>query len=277
MTESKNHSFVICAYGESPFLEQCIRSLQQQTISSIIMLATSTPSIYLEQLCRQYQIEYCVREGTSSITSDWNYALAVAGTPYVTIAHQDDIYEPDYTQRVMEQVQCCENRKKTPVILFTDYSELVAGIKYPDRRNLKIKKILLHPLRKVERQHRTLWKRHILRFGNAVCCPSVTYHMEYIRELLKEEQRESLFEQHFRSNLDWQAWEWLSRKEGVFAYIPEVLMAHRIHEESETTATIQEHLRRHEDYEMFCRFWPKWIAKLITGVYTESEKSNQIE
>ena len=31
-----------------------------------------------------------------------------------------------------------------------------------------------------------------------------------------------------------------------------------------------------EDYEMFCRFWPKWIAKPLVRIYRLSEKSNEI-
>lgn len=44
----KKHTFVICAYKESPYLEACIRSLKKQTVASAICLATSTPSDYLK-------------------------------------------------------------------------------------------------------------------------------------------------------------------------------------------------------------------------------------
>lgn len=270
------HTFVICAYKESPYLENCIESLKMQTLVSDIIMTTSTPNRYIRDMADKYNISLYVREGKPDIAMDWNYSLTVARTPYVTIAHQDDIYEPDYAQSVMLHTMQCEQKGIVPIILFTDYSELVVDKKYSNRKNLKIKRLLLHPLKKVNRQHKKVWKRHILRFGNAICCPSVTYNMKYIKKLLKDEQREYLFKQKFRSNLDWQTWEWLSFQEGAFVYIPEVLMAHRIHEQSETTATIQEHLRNGEDYEIFCRFWPKWIAKIITRIYSESEKSNQI-
>ena len=39
-----NHTFVICAYKESPYLEECIQSLQAQTVSSQILMVTSTPN-----------------------------------------------------------------------------------------------------------------------------------------------------------------------------------------------------------------------------------------
>ena len=32
-----------------------------------------------------------------------------------------------------------------------------------------------------------------------------------------------------------------------------------------------------EDYEMFCKFWPSFVAKLLVKFYSNSEKSNQME
>ena len=34
--------------------------------------------------------------------------------------------------------------------------------------------------------------------------------------------------------------------------------------------------RGREDYEMFCKFWPRWISWLITRAYSTSENSNQV-
>ena len=270
------HTFVICAYKESPYIEECIHSLKNQTVTSRIMLATSTPSEYLEHLCKQYDIPYHVREGQSNISLDWNYALSVADTEYVTIAHQDDVYESDYVERILQTIQDRERQGQQPLILFSDYQELIDGKKYYDRTNLKIKRILLIPLRNKNGQGRIWRKRWVLRFGNAICCPAVTYHVPVIREYMSRDHRQQLFQKHFRSNVDWETWEWLSKKDGSFCYIQKSLMAHRIHADSETTATIEDHQRSGEDYEMFAKFWPKWIARLLTGAYKESEKGNAV-
>ena len=77
--------------------------------------------------------------------------------------------------------------------------------------------------------------------------------------------------------MDWEAWEEISRLDGSFLYDKAFLMAHRIHEGSETTAVIEETGRGEEDYEMLCRFWPKRIAGLLERVYKQGEKSNQTE
>ena len=46
----KQHTFVICAYQESEYLEECIRSLMRQTVKSEILMATSTPNPYIKKV-----------------------------------------------------------------------------------------------------------------------------------------------------------------------------------------------------------------------------------
>lgn len=42
------HTFAICAYKESEYLEECIRSLKNQTVSTNIILATSISNKYIK-------------------------------------------------------------------------------------------------------------------------------------------------------------------------------------------------------------------------------------
>lgn len=104
--------------------------------------------------------------------------------------------------------------------------------------------------------------------GSAICCPSVTF----VRNNLPD----PVFDNHFRSNEDWEAWEKISKLKGSFVFCNKPLTYHRIHEESETSATINENGRAVEDLEMFKKFWPVPIAKLITKFYVTSEKSNKL-
>ena len=84
------------------------------------------------------------------------------------------------------------------------------------------------------------------------------------------------FEWGYQSDLDWQAWEKISRLRGSFVYCNTVLMLHRIHQESATTQIIAESNRTKEDYDMYCKFWPKWIAGLLIKFYAKSQDSNAI-
>ena len=106
-----------------------------------------------------------------------------------------------------------------------------------------------------------------LAFGNAICCPSITY--------LKSIVGEAPFSDRFKSNLDWELSEKLSRRKGQFLYNPHIRMGHRIHEGSTTTEIIGDHQRTKEDYEMMKKFWPDRIAKKLSKAYAASEQSNE--
>ena len=61
-----------------------------------------------------------VNKGEKGITQDWNFAYQCADSRYVTIAHQDDVYLPDYWEKVYNHIK----RAKKPLIAFGDYGEL---------------------------------------------------------------------------------------------------------------------------------------------------------
>ena len=95
-----NHTFVICAYGQSRFLEECILSLLHQNEKSTLLIATSTINPYIENMARKYGIPLCINPISAGIASDWNYAYTQADSKLVTIVHQDDIYLPEYLERI---------------------------------------------------------------------------------------------------------------------------------------------------------------------------------
>ena len=43
----EKHTFVICAYKESAYLEECVKSLKEQKKESNIIMVTSTPNNYI--------------------------------------------------------------------------------------------------------------------------------------------------------------------------------------------------------------------------------------
>lgn len=261
----ESHTFVVCAYKESEYLEECIRSVTNQTMPSRVVIATSTPNGHIQSLADKYNLEVFVNYGETGIAGDWNFALGCAKTKYVTIAHQDDVYFPDYARNVVSAVQ----RQRRPIIAFTDYCEIRDGRKVTNIKLLRIKKLMLFPLRSRVLQRIKWVRRRSLSIGSAICCPSVCYCMERMPD--------PVFLKHFRASVDWQTWERLSRLKGSFVYCPQVLMGHRIHGQSETSAAIKDNVRTREDYEMFCKFWPKFIARIISKQYAKSEDSNSMD
>ena len=259
-----NHTFVICAYKESPYLEKCIQSIKKQHRPSEVILSTSTPSPFLTEMSRKYGLRLVVNEGEKGITQDWNFALSLVKTKYATIAHQDDVYSEQYTDYMIQFMET----KRRPLIGFSDYCEIHNGKIIRDTGMLRIKRLMLWPLKwKVFADNRFA-RRRILSMGCPICCPSVCYNLELIER--------PVFQNRYLSNEDWEAWEIISKAKGTFVYVSRILVAHRIHADSTTTEALKDDTRMKECEEMFCKFWPKPIAKLINKWYSRAEQYNKV-
>lgn len=262
MYSASDHTFALCAYKESPYLGKCLDSLMSQSVKTNVLVATATPNDYIQSECERYDVPLYVHDAVPGIASDWNFAMACACTSLVTIAHQDDLYEPLYAERMLDVV----NEADHPLIYFTNYGELRNDEYVNENRLLRIKRMMLTPLKGKTFRTSRFVRRRILSLGSAICCPSVTAVIPNVPV--------PLFLDDMKCDLDWQAWESVSRLEGSFLYNSDILMYHRIHEESETSALIEDNTRTLEDMAMLERFWPKPIASLIGKIYVRAQKSN---
>lgn len=261
--KSVKHTFVVLAYKESKYLESCIKSTLNQTLPTNVIIFTTTPNQRIKSLAKKYGLTLKIGKH-SSIGGDFDAALNATHSDLVTIAHQDDIYDPEYAEQIAKSFLA--NQGKKVQIIFSDYYEIRGNNKTYHNTNLMIKRVLLTPL-KIDFLSNKKWaKRFVLKFGNAISCPAVTFNMKAVHL--------PLFECDMICNVDWQAWEKLSNQKGSFIFINRPLMGHRIHAESETSKTIESDLRSKEDYVIYQRFWPKKIAKMLTKAYKNSEKSN---
>ena len=211
----KKHIFAICAYKESKYLEECIKSLKNQTVKSDIILATSTPNDFIKGLCKKYDIPMYVNDGEHGITQDWKFAYSKADAEYVTIAHQDDIYGRHYAEKVIGMLDSV----KKPIIFFSDYGEIRNGERVKSNKLLNIKRVMLSPLRIKAFWGSIFVRRRILSLGSPICCPAVTF--------VKKNCPEVVFQHGFRADEDWEAWEMLSKREGAFVYCKRLLVYHR--------------------------------------------------
>lgn len=263
--DKTGHTFVVCAYEESPYLEACVRSLLKQTVRTEIVIATSTPNDHIKGIAEKYHLLFKINAGGKGIAEDWNFACSCAETPLVTLAHQDDIYEKEYIQEILAALQ----HSTHPLIAFSDYTELRGNVAVDRSRLLTVKRLMLTPLRIRLFWNSRMVRRRILSMGNAICCPAVTF--------VKESLPEPLFKNNMKSNIDWQAWEEISRLKGGFVYVPKRLMKHRLHEQSTTYNLIEANGRKCEDLYMFRKFWPAWAADIIDFFYQKNEKSNSLK
>lgn len=263
---NKIHTFVVLAYKESEYLEECIKSVLNQSYKSNVVIATSTPNNYIKKLAKKYKLTIIENPNPGKgIGYDFDFAISCGKTELVTVAHQDDVYDCDYALEVISHYK----KYSDSLIINTGYYEIKNDNKIYSNTNLNIKKVLLLPLKLRFLAHTKFIKRLPLRFGCSICCPSVTF--------VKSKTGCEVFKSDMKCDIDWVAWERLSRKNGRFIYISKPLMGHRVHEDSTTTEIIKENIRTKEDYEMFCKFWPKPIARFINNLYKNSEKSNNVK
>lgn len=258
------HTFIILGYKESPYLEECIKSLKAQTCPSKIILTTSTPNLHLHSLVTKYDIPYFINEEGDTIGADWNFALAQADTPLVTLAHQDDIYLPSFSHEILHSFGQTENNQTQ--IIFTDYDDLVNGKIRKGSKNAFIKKILLTPFF-LNKSIASRWiKKLSLSFGDPICCPSVTLH--------KGKLAQFRFNETFACAIDWEAWYRLAQQKGRFSYINKKLMVHRIHLGSETSTQLISGRRWQEEKILFEQIWGKTGCKILSYLYKFGHKDN---
>ncbi|MDR1765121.1 MAG: glycosyltransferase family 2 protein [Lachnospiraceae bacterium] len=277
--------FAICAYGDSPYLEACIRSLKAQSCPAPIILCTSTPSTFLESMAANYGLPYHVREGDGGIARDWNFALECADARLVTIAHQDDRYHRQYAR----WVQWVWGRHPDTSVMMTDavvvrdvarepggdaptarakggVGNTPSKIK-PARADIycAIKRLLRLPLRFRTWCDRAWVKRAALVLGNPIFCPSCTYDKEMVGQ--------GLFDASYRFALDWDALWRLAEAPGRFVCLEKPLLCYRIHGGAATKASIEDHSRREEELRMFRRIWPAPVAALLGRCYGAAQGS----
>ena len=263
-----DHTFVICGYKENPYIEQTIQSLKNQTVLGNILMSTSTPNAFLQQMCDRHEIEMIVSPHPSSLGGDWNFGYDHATTPLVTLAHQDDTYDAAYLERMLSTVNQYEEHNQSVSLLFSDYFEIRNDQPIKDNRILKVKRAMNAILKRPAFNKSVFVKKRVLSLGCSICCPSVTF----VKPMLGD----SIFDTRLKNSCDYLAWVTYASKPGSFVYIPEKLLGHRIYEESATTKNLGENIRREEDEHILCMLWPKPIARLVNTFYAKSEKSNQL-
>ncbi len=292
MQNTALHSFVIPAYGASPWLEECLVSLRNQSVPTHIIVATSTPNDHIRSLCERFDLRLEVNdtaqavaqdsglaqddakqstaENASSISADWNFAYQCASTPYVTLAHQDDVYDPHYVR------DCLDSAAANPAcsLVFSDYAELLCTQNSRSIRTtnaiLVVKRIILFCFFGFGSSLRRRWTKHwLLAFGSPISCPTVMFH--------KSQLHNFQFSSDYSVNLDWDAWRRLAEEPGRFVYQRKRLVLHRIYAGSATTRGLHTQQRQREDATIFALFWPKPIARLFSRIYTLAYRSNEVE
>lgn len=265
MYTANDHTFAIIAYKENKYLEKTILSILEQSIKTNILLSTSTPNEHILKLCKKYDIEYVINENPKGAGNDWNNGYNACKTPLVTIVHQDDIYNNNFSEKVLEYA----NRSSDLLLMFTDYYEIREENALLNQKILKIKRVMNFLLKYKFMWKSRFYRKFILSLGDSISCPTVTLNRSKIGL--------NVFDETMKNSCDYLTWVLLAKQKGEFVYIPDALVGHRIYPESATSLNIADSSRSNEDLEIMMMSWPKWIAKIVHKQYIKAEDSNKIK
>ena len=210
------HTFVILAYKESDDLEECIKSVLNQSVKSNVVIATSTPNDYIIDLASKYALGVLVNEEESNKGRDYNFAIKSSNTKLVTIAHQDDLYDRNYTKEVLK----CFKKNKDATIIFTDNYEIKKDIKIKKSKELFIKRLFLFPLKYSFFQDKRYFKLRALRRNKYICTSSITFNKKMINH--------DIFPTNLVYDNDWQGLVDLANINSKFVYLKEKLVGYRV-------------------------------------------------
>ena len=252
--DSSDHVFVVPAHGDSPFLAGCLTSLSAQTLSSRILVTTSTPSAFIDKAARDAGVDLLVNTQRGGIGADWNFALAAADRRFVTLAHQDDTYAPDFLGQTLDAFA-----RDDGVLCFTGYQEIDDSGAAKSSKVSRVKHLIEAVTLGRARRVGGLRLRAYLSFGNPLPCSSVTFDTQRLAGFR--------FGEDYASNLDWDAWWLLMRAGATFLRAPARLVGRRHNSLTATARLKRDGTRAAEDLIMFRRAWPWPLADLIAAVY----------
>ena len=239
------HTFVILAYNESDDLEECIKSVINQSVKSNIIVATSTPNDYIMDLASKYSLGVMVNESASNKGNDYNFAINSFNSKLVTIAHQDDLYDRNYTREIINSF------KKHPdaSIIFTDNYEIIGDKKIKKSKRLCVKRYFLFPLRFKMFMKNKYMKLRSLRRDKYICTSSVTF--------VKKNIKKSPFPTNMIYYNDWQGLIDLARGDTKFVYVKEKLVGYRIIDKKENN------MMKEEKEKILKSMYPTWYYEKI--------------
>ena len=244
------HTFVILAYQESDDLEDCIKSIINQSVKSNVVIATSTPSEFITDLASEYALGIMVNKDKSNKGADYNFALSTFNTELLTIAHQDDLYDRNYAREVIK----CYEKNKDASIIFSDYYEIHKDVKVKHSRRLLLKKMMILPLKYRLFQDKKRYKLRSLKYGQCFCTSSVTF--------VKKNVKKNFFPKNLKYYTDWQAFINLALDDKKrMVYLPKRLVGYRM-DEKEFDIN-----KEREKEKILKSFWPEKIIDYFFKKY----------
>lgn len=224
----------IPTYNGERYLAEAIRSvlLQIDKISCVIVSddGSKDSTIHIVNSFNHKKIKKVFHKKNLGMVGNWNYLIESVDTEYLTIFHQDDVYYPNYFEKVYESIL-----NQGADLGYTDVETLNSkNEKYFDPK-FEIK-------RRISSENR-LWEgQKMLRtlfYGCFINCPTVMYKTEIFNKV-------GFFDASYQFVQDWDFWFRVALSSCKASYIPSKLYGYRIHESNATTQYRSNHRKYDE-------------------------------
>lgn len=110
---SVNVTVAIPIHNGARFLGETIRSLLDQSERGFRLVclddASTDDSLAIASAFSDPRVEIIAADSHTSLADNWNRALDVAQTPYLVIAHQDDVYDRGYLTAMLRLIEAHPN------------------------------------------------------------------------------------------------------------------------------------------------------------------------
>ncbi|MBX3464825.1 MAG: glycosyltransferase [Planctomycetes bacterium] len=242
-------TFAIPCRDAGPHLRPLLQSLLAQTVQDFALLlvddASRDGSVDLARAVAGDRVVVHRNAAPLGIGGNWNRCVELVATPFFCLAHQDDVYEPRYLERMLAALAARPD----------------AGIAHCRATSVdEAGRPLASP---AERFKEHFWRRapgadraaHYARLwrGNFVCCPSVCYRTDAVREV-------GGFRTDLRFALDWEYWFRLLRHGHGIADVDETLLHYRRHDATASRAATADQSRFAEELRVLAAAGPSGVA-----------------
>lgn len=194
---SRAVTVAIPVFNGARFLDRTIESLLAQTHRELTIVClddgSTDKSVEIARSFRDERLSVICNETRLGLAGNWNAAFANAKTPYLVIAHQDDVYEPPFVEIAAQLLD--EHPRAfaahTRATYIDEHGKAIesAASQFKDR---------FWPADEpYEREPRQ--EMRALHDGNYIICPSAMYRMGAVREI-------GPFNENYRFVTDWEYW-----------------------------------------------------------------------
>lgn len=230
-------SFVVPCCNAGSHLAPLLRSLLAQSLVGLEIVlvddASDDDSVATAEAVGGGRIRVERNAARLGIASNWNRALAATATPYVCIAHQDDLYEPDFAARMLAALE------QSPKAAFAHCRARTIDDEGRDLPSA------------IEDFKADIWRRGLagdgrqrlfarLLQGNFICCSSMVYRRAALADV-------GGFDPGLQFTLDWQMSLRLLLAGHDVAHVDATLIAYRRHRTNATRKHIATHDRYREE------------------------------